>query len=77
MLKGKKVACARIVCSMCQQKKETHWTHVTIGRNLLDCNGNTKTLTTDLIAMKIFLNSIINTPNAKFLAIDIKISIQK
>ena len=45
---------------------------MTIGGNLLDYDGNTKTPTADLITMKILLNSVISTSKAKFLTIDIK-----
>jgi hypothetical protein len=45
---------------------------MTIGGNLLDYDGNTKTPIADLITMKILLNSVISTFKAKFLTIDIK-----
>ena len=66
------MAYARIVCTMRPQKKEIHRTHMTIGGNLLDYDGKTKTPTADLITLKLLLNSILSTPKAKFLTIDIK-----
>ena len=38
----------------------------------LDYHGNTKVLTADLITMKLLLNSILSTPKAKFITINIK-----
>ena len=70
--KGKKVAYARIVCTTRPQKKETHRTRMTIGDNLLDYDGKTKTPTADLITLKLLLNSVLSIPKAKFLTIDIK-----
>ena len=70
--KGHKIAYARIACTIRPQKNETHRTRMTIGRNLLDYQGNTKTPTANLIIMKLLLNSILSTPSAKFVTIDIK-----
>lgn len=64
--KDKKVAYARIVCSIRPQKKETHRTRMTIGGNVLDYDGKTKTPTADLITLKLLLNSVLSTPKAKF-----------
>ena len=49
-----------------------HRTRMTIGSNMLDYNKNTKVLTTDLVTMKLLLNSILSIPEAKFMTIDIK-----
>jgi len=70
--KGQKIAYAHIICNIRPQKKETYHTCMTIGRNLLDYNGNTKTLTADLITLKLLLNSVLSIPKAKFMTIDIK-----
>ena len=45
---------------------------MTISGNLLDYNSNTKTLTANLITIKLLLNSVLSTPNAKFMTINIK-----
>ena len=54
------------------QKNETHRIRITISRNLLDYQDNTKTPTADLITMKLLLNSILSTPSTKFMTIDFK-----
>ena len=45
---------------------------MTIRDNLLNYDSKTKTPTADLIALKLLLNSVLSTSNAKFLTIDIK-----
>ena len=45
---------------------------MTISSNLLDHNSNTKTPTADLTNLKLLLNSMLSTPEAKFMTIDIK-----
>ena len=70
--KHKKIAYARIVCSIRPQKKEPYRTRMTIGGNLLDYDGNTRAPTADLVTMKLLLNSVLSTPGAKFMTIDIK-----
>jgi hypothetical protein len=43
-----------------------------MGGNLIKYPGDCGTLTTDLVTVKLLLNSIISTQNAKFMSIDIK-----
>lgn len=61
---GHKIAYARIVCNIRPQKKGTDRTRMTIGGNLLDY--------ANLITLKLLLNSVLSTPEAKFMTIDIK-----
>ena len=42
-----------------------------MGGNLINYPGNCGTPTEDLLTVKLLLNSIISTPNAKFMSIDI------
>ena len=70
--KGQKIAHSRIACNIRPQKKETHRTRMTIGGNLLDYEGNTKTPTADLITLKLLINSVLSTPQAKFMTTDMK-----
>ncbi len=42
-----------------------------MGGNLINYPGNCGTPTADLLTVKLLLNSIISTPNAKFTSIDI------
>ena len=49
-----------------------HRTQITISSNLLDYKRNTKAPTANLTTIKLLLNSVLSTPKAKFLTIDIK-----
>ena len=70
--KREKVAYARIVCSVRPSKKETHRTRLTVGGNVLDYEGEIRAPTADLITLKLLLNSVISTPKAKHMTVDIK-----
>ncbi len=43
-----------------------------MGGNLVNYPGDCGTPTVDLLTVKLMLNSIISTPNAKFMTIDLK-----
>ena len=43
-----------------------------IGGNRIDYPGNLHTPTTDLTTAKLLFNSVISTPKARFMALDIK-----
>jgi hypothetical protein len=43
-----------------------------MGGNLVNYPGNCSTPTANLLTAKLMLNSIISTPNAKFITIDLK-----
>ena len=45
---------------------------MTIGGNVLDCNGINKTSSADFIKIKILLNSPLSTFHAKHIAADVK-----
>ena len=64
----------RIVCVCREGKKDKYRTRITIGGNLINYPGDcgTPTATADLLTVKLLFNSIISTPNTKFMSIDIK-----
>jgi hypothetical protein len=63
---------ARIVCTYHEGKKDKCRTCITMGRNLVNYPGDCGTPTADLLTVKLLLNSIISTPNAKFMTLDLK-----
>ena len=63
---------ARIVSVFCDGKKDKYRTRVTMGGNLVNFPGDCGTPTADLLTVKLLLNSIISTTNAKFMTLDIK-----
>ena len=62
----------RIVCTYRSEKKDPYRTHIMMGGNLINYPGDCGTPTADLLTIKLMFNSIISTPNAKFMTIDIK-----
>ncbi len=63
---------ARIVCTYPDGKKDKYRTQITMGGNLVIYPGDCGTPTADLLTVKLLLNSIISTPNAKFMTLDLK-----
>ena len=69
---GRTVTYARIVCSVHPEKEETNRTRITCGGNLiLDYPGDVSTETASLETFKIHINSVISTPGAKYMTMDI------
>jgi hypothetical protein len=64
---------ARIVCTYRQGKKDPNRTRITVGGNLINYPEEVGTPTADLLTVKLLLNSIVSTPGAKFMTVDIKI----
>ena len=62
----------RIVCAYHTEKNDPYRTRITMGGNLINYPGDCETPTADLLTVKLMFNSIISTPNAKFMMINIK-----
>ena len=69
---GRKVTYGRIVVALRPMEKEVEYTRLTVGGNLIDCPGDVSTKTADLTTAKILFNSVVSTPDAKFMGIDLK-----
>ena len=65
------VTYARIVCNYRDQKKEKERTRITMGGDRINCHFDRGTPTAELLTIKLLLNSVISTPGAKFMTIDI------
>jgi len=63
---------ARIRSVFRDGKMDKYRTCVTMGGNLVNFPGDCSTPTADLLLVKLLLNSIISTTNAKFMTLDIK-----
>jgi hypothetical protein len=61
-----------IVCTYHSKKKDPHCSRITMGGNLINYPNDCGTPTADLLTVKLMFNSIISTPIAKFMTIDIK-----
>ena len=68
----KDITYGRIVCTYRLEKKDPYPMTLTIGGNLVNYPDYCGTPTADIITVKILLNSIVSTLNAKFMMIDLK-----
>ena len=68
----KDIANARIVCNVRPQKAETNRTRLTFAARNMEVDMDCGTPTASMLTIKLLLNSVISTPGAKFMAIDIK-----
>jgi hypothetical protein len=70
--KRRKVTYGSFVVDIKYHKEEKERTILTIGGNQIEYPGDKSTRTAGLTTAKILINSVISTPSAKFLVIDIK-----
>ncbi len=61
----------KFVCNVRPQKAEKNCTRLIIGGNRVNYYGKVGTPTADMLLVKVMLNSIVSTMNAKFMCIDI------
>ena len=64
-----------MVCDFRPAKKETHKrfrVRLTIGENLIEYEGDTATATAEISTIKMLWKSVLSTPGAKYLTIDMK-----
>jgi hypothetical protein len=62
----------KIVCNVRPQKAETNRTRLTFGGNNTTTTIDCGTPTANLLTVKLLINSIVSTPGAKFLGLDLK-----
>ena len=53
------------------QKAEPELVRITVGGNSIDYPGEKRTPTTEITTIKIRLNSVVSTPEAKYLCTDV------
>ena len=70
--KDKNPTYARFVCDIRPQKAEKERTRLTVGGNLINYPGDVSTRTADLTTSKCVINSVLSTPNAKYMCLDVK-----
>ena len=63
---------ARIVCNVSPQTEETNQTRLTTGGDKINIPMDCGTPTASLLTVRLLLNSIISTPDAKLLGLDLK-----
>ena len=62
----------KIVCELKPHKFEQHCSHLTVGGNQVDYLFHVSTLTSDITTFKCLVNSVLSTPSAKLMTIDIR-----
>jgi hypothetical protein len=70
--KGKKPTYMRTCANYRPQKDDPYRVRCTVGGNRVQYDGPTRTPNADLSTFKLFVNSVISTPNAKFMDLDLK-----
>ena len=70
--KWKDMTNCRIVCNERPQKLEVNISRITADGSRLTSAGNVGTPIADLLTVKLLLNSVVSTPGAKFLGLDLK-----
>ena len=70
--KDRTITYARIVVDYRPQKQDPNRVRITAGGNLITYPGELTTRTADLTTTKILWNSVISTPHARYLCLDIK-----
>ena len=65
------VTYGKFECTVRSEKAEKHRTRLVIGGNRITNAGDVGTPTAEMLLVKIMLNSVISTPGAKFMSIDI------
>jgi hypothetical protein len=66
------VTFARVVVDFRPQKADPHKIRITAGSNLINYPGELSTRTADLTTSKLMWNSVLSTPGAKYMCLDIK-----
>jgi hypothetical protein len=70
--KDRKATYIRVVCTNRPKKPEPQRIRWTAGGNLVDYPGDVSTKTANITTIKILLNSVLSTPDARFMTIDLK-----
>ncbi len=66
------VTYGKFVCEYKPNKEEKERTRFTVGGDKINYPGDGSTPTGDLTLFKIMLNSVISTPGAQFMSLDVK-----
>jgi hypothetical protein len=71
--KDRTVTYACVVVDYRPQKQDPNRVRITVGGNLIDYPGELTTRTADLVTSKILWNSIVSTPDARYVTADLKL----
>ena len=62
----------KVVVDYRSQKEDSNRVWITVGGNLIEYPGEIMTRTVDLVTSKLLWNSLLGTPDAKYMTVDIK-----
>jgi len=68
----KDITYAKFVCELKPNKAEVHRTRLTVGGDKVHYPGDVGTPTADLTLVKMHVNSVISTPGARYMTLDVK-----
>jgi hypothetical protein len=71
--KDRTVTYSRVVVDFHQQKGDPHRIQITARGNLINYPGKLSTQTANLTTLKLMWKSVLSTPGAKYMCLDIKI----
>ena len=72
MPKGKKATYPGVISAYRPEKELHHRVRWTVGGNRVEYKGAVTTETANMTLVKLLLNSMVSTPNAKFITMDLK-----
>ena len=67
----KDVTYGQFVCCIRPEKTETHRTRFVVGGNKINYPGEVATPTAEMLVAKLLFNSVVSTPGARFMTMDI------
>ena len=67
----KDVTYGQFICNVRPEKKERHRTRFEIGGDRMNYPGEVATPTAEVLVAKLLFNSVVSTPGAKFMTMDI------
>ena len=70
--KGRSITYLRCVVADRPEKPQPRRVRWTVGGNLVDYDGDCSTKTADITTTKLLINSVLSTPNAKHMTLDLK-----
>ena len=69
---NKTVTHARITADYREEKEDLYCIRIALGGNLINYSGPTTSTTADIITLKLLWNSVISTPDSKYICLDVK-----
>ena len=69
----KDLTCVKFVCDICPTKSDPNGTRLTVGGDIINYPGGFDTPSSDMLLMKMLVNSVISKTGAKYMIVYINI----